>query len=378
MDAASFSFSVEKGWSVNEFPRLDSPQTAIIVFAASEFFDNSDALKELKSHYPTSHMVGCSTSGEIHGCSLADQSLSVAILKFNKSKVRSIIKQVPTGDDSYKAAAAIAAELDADDLKAVFVLSDGLNVNGSELARGLNDSLRPEVVVTGGLAGDGSRFEETFVIHEGDVHLKSITAIGLYGENVVVGHGSKGGWDKFGHERLITKSKGNVLYELDGKPALDIYKEYLGDKASELPASALLFPLSVRESPYSDKSLVRSILGVDHEANTMTFAGDLTEGSLAQFLFANMDRVIDGAFDAADRAMTNGDGDIVTISISCLGRRLILCDRTEEEIEAIRDALAPNSHLIGFYSYGELSPFEDGAAYLHNQSMTITTYREAA
>ena len=378
MEAASFSFSIGKGWSVSEFPKLDSPQTAIIVFAASEFYDNSEALSELRSHYPTSQIVGCSTSGEIHGDGLADQSLSVAILKFGKAKVKSIIKFVPTGEDSYEAASAIDAELGADDLKAVFVLSDGLNVNGSELARGLNNGLKPEVVVTGGLAGDGSRFEETFVIHNGDIHLKSIAAIGIYGESVVVGHASKGGWDKFGHERIITKAKGNVLYELDGKPALDIYKEYLGDKVSELPASALLFPLSVRENPHSDKSLVRSILGVDHEANTMTFAGDLTEGSLAQFLFANMDRVIDGAFDAAERATTIGEGDSVTIGISCLGRRLILCDRTEEEIEAIQDALPANSHLIGFYSYGELSPFEDGAAYLHNQSMTITTYREAA
>ena len=75
-----------------------------------------------------------------------------------------------------------------------------------------------------------------------------MVAVGLYGEHVKLGHGSKGGWDTFGPERIVTKSDGNVLYELDDKPALALYKEYLGDRAAGLPGSALLFPLALRAS----------------------------------------------------------------------------------------------------------------------------------
>lgn len=378
MEAASFSYRMGSGWSIKEFPKLDSCRTVLFVFAAPEFYDAPDAIRELAKHFPKSHMIGCSTSGEILGSDLQDQSITVAVLKFDSTRVRSAVAKVATPDDSYDAAAQLAKTLDKTNLKSVFVLSDGLQVYGSELARGFSDYLPPSVVVTGGMAADGSNFSQTFVIQEGRMFLKSIVAIGLYGDKLVVGHASKGGWDKFGHERTITKSKGNVLYELDGRPALDIYKQYLGEKVSELPSSALLFPLSVREHPNSDKTLVRSILAVDHEANSMIFAGDVPEGSLAQFLFANMDRVIGGAYDAAESAVTGDEGLTLAIGVSCLGRRLVLLDRTEEEIEAVVDALPENSQFVGFYSYGELSPFATGAADLHNQSMTITTFREAA
>ena len=189
---------------------------------------------------------------------------------------------------------------------------------------------------------------------------------------------SKGGWDRFGPERTVTRSEGNVLFELDGKPALDLYKTYLGERASGLPATALLFPLALRARAGEEKSLVRTILAVDESARSLTFAGDVPQGSLAQLMRANFDRLVDGAEGAA--LMTRGrcgkGRSTLAVAISCVGRRLVLGERTEEELEAVGDVLPEGARVLGFYSYGEISPFATGRCDLHNQTMTLTTLQE--
>jgi len=194
-----------------------------------------------------------------------------------------------------------------------------------------------------------------------------------------VGFGSLGGWDAFGPERLITRSKENVLYELDGRSALDLYKNYLGDHARNLPSSALLFPLSVRARE-KDAPVVRTVLAIDETDQSMTFAGDVPVGAYARFMKANFDRLIDGALGAArssHQALGEGTAELAVL-ISCVGRKLVLKQRIEEEVEAVREVLGPDTVLTGFYSYGELSPFTpDARCELHNQTMTITTLSES-
>ena len=238
------------------------------------------------------------------------------------------------------------------------------------------------IVVTGGLSGDGSRFKQTWVAVGAKVKSNVVAAVGFYGDFVQIGHGSKGGWDKFGPERVVTRSEGNVLFELDGKPALQLYREYLGDKAKELPASGLLFPLSLRSSNKDDKFLVRTLLAVDHEKNSLTFAGDIPRGYLAQLMKADFDRLIGGASVATAMAKDNGapvGKDSLVVAISCVGRRLVLGERTEEEVEAVLDALpkSQQAHITGFYSYGEISPYASGHCDLHNQTMTLTVFSES-
>jgi hypothetical protein len=261
-------------------------------------------------------------------------------------------------------------------------------VNGSELVRGLNANLESSVVVTGGLAGDGDRFKDTWVLDRDGGQPQRVCAVGFYGDRIRVGHGSKGGWDIFGPERLVTRSNGNVLYELDGKPALALYKRYLGDRAAGLPATALLFPLALRASTSDPKTLVRTVLAVDEAAQSMTFAGDVPEGHRAQLMRANFDRLIGGASEAAlhtrhathalpaSNASPASNGATLAIAISCVGRRLILGERTEEELEAALHDLPHGTRQVGFYSYGEISPYASGYCDLHNQTMTLTTIQE--
>jgi hypothetical protein len=373
----TFSHFGRSGWS-QPFPALDSPDTLVLAFGGAESVSGSEALDALVRAFPNSHVLACSTAGEIHGTRIHDNSISVAVARFDKTRLQSASAPIDPMS-SHAAGQALAHRLAGPELRGVLVLSDGIGVNGSSLARGLASVLGESVVVTGGLAGDGDRFVKTWTLVNGKATQGHATAVGFYGSEVRIGHGSKGGWDVFGPERRVTRAQGNVLLELDGKPALALYKEYLGDLASGLPASALLFPLAIRQrGADAEDSLVRTILGVDEANSSMTFAGDIPEGAYAQLMRANFDRLVQGASDAA--LMTSSDtvdaSAVLSIAISCVGRRLVLGQRSEEETEAALEILPRGARQVGFYSYGELSPHLGGTCELHNQTMTLTTLAE--
>lgn len=378
MKLESFSYVPDSGWSVDSFPPVDSEQTLVVVCGASEFIEQSDPIEELHAAYPNSHLIGCSTSGEIFGTHIIDRSLAVAVLQFEHTGIRGAISPVNEPSESLIAGQSIARLLNDDTLRGVIVFSDGLNVNGTELIKGINSVFSSSVIVTGGLAGDGDRFQKTWVLKDGLPHTGYVSAVGLYGDRVRIGHGSKGGWDIFGPERTITKSEGNVLYELDGRPALELYKKYLGDRASGLPATALLFPLALRRDRDDEKKIVRTILSVDEATQSMTFAGDMPQGYLSQLMRANFDRLIFGAAEAAMLSCKtrHSENPMLSLAISCVGRRLVLGERSEEELEATMEIFPPETAQMGFYSYGEISPYSSGHCDLHNQTMTLTTITE--
>ena len=378
MQLKTLSWGSEAGWSAPIPTDLDSEATLVLAFGDPAIGTDPTPIKELRAGLPTARLLGCSTAGQILGDHLTDGTLVVSVARFERTRVDATTAFVTGPDESYEAGQRIATALSAPDLRAVFVLSDGLLVNGSELVRGCANGLAPDVVVTGGLAGDGERFERTWVLADDEPVSGAVAAVGLSGWAVEVGAGSYGGWDIFGPERRITRSEGHVLFELDGRPALELYKEYLGDRASGLPATALLFPLAVRESRDGTQRTVRTILAVDEAAQSMTFAGDVPQGWCAQLMRANKDRLIDGAMQAAAMSeLSDASGPRLSIAISCVGRRLVLGERIEEKIEATLEALAPRSELVGFYSYGEIAPHAGGFSDLHNQTMTITTVAEA-
>lgn len=379
MKLETFKYIENSGWSIKDFPKdLDSENTLILTFFSSDFYDQLKPFEELKQAFPKSKLVGCSTAGEIFSDQINDHSISVAVIKLDNSRIRVTISDVISSEDSFNAGQKITAGLLGSDLKSILVLSDGLTVNGSELVKGLNLGKPEEVVITGGLSGDGDQFRKTWIIVDNKMLTGKIVAIGLYGKQLKIGHGSKGGWDVFGPERRITRAKDNILYELDGKPALDLYKEYLGDRAAGLPATGLLFPLMIRENSQDRKGLVRTILAIDETKQSLTFAGDMPVGYLAKLMQANFDRLITGASEAAVAA-SNGSvfkPPILAILISCVGRRLLMGERTSEEIEATLGMFPKGTEQIGFYSYGEISPYASGNCDLHNQTMTITTIYE--
>jgi len=366
------------GWTPATPGALGESAQLVLVFAATGLLRDLRHIQDIRQAYPRAHVLGCSTAGEICGTHVFDDSLVATAVHFENTRLQGAkidLREVP---DSFRAGERLALALGHTDLVHVLVISDGTQVNGSELVRGLAAHLPPHVAITGGLAGDGARFDQTLVCLDGMPESGQVAVIGFYGTSLKVGYGSVGGWDPFGPERMITRSTGNVLYELDGQSALALYKKYLGAHAADLPASGLLFPLSLRAHE-GDTGIVRTILGINEEEQSITFAGDVPEGAYVRLMKANFDRLIDGANRAAQAsyATIGSSSPDLAILISCVGRKLVLKQRIEEEVESVREILGDRTVLTGFYSYGEISPFTPSAkCALHNQTMTITTFSE--
>ncbi len=373
MRVEQVTWSVHDGW--NASASIADAQL-VLVFGDRSAFEQQRFIAALAEQWPRAKRVGCSTAGQIVGTEVFDEGAVATAVRFDHTGVRLATTSV-TAPRSAAAGAALADQLAAPDLAHVLILSEGLDINGEALVRGIGEKLPPKVSVTGGLSADGEHFKETRVLTDCVAQANSVAAIGLYGSRLKVGCGSLGGWDPFGPERQITRSAGNVLYELDGQSALALYKRYLGDHAADLPASGLLFPLSLRTRDVS-APVVRTILSVNEADQSLTFAGDVPTGGYVRLMKANFDRLIDGAVGAG-RVSAEALGAPVDLAllISCVGRRMVLRQRVEEEVEGVRDIVGADAALAGFYSYGEISPFTPKArCELHNQTMTVTTLSE--
>jgi hypothetical protein len=366
------------GWQPSSAPAGKLHPQLVLYYAASRHLEDTALEAGLRARYPDAHLLGCSTAGEIRGTTVTDDGAVAVAVEFAHTRVETAY--LPLSEPSASAAVGeeLARALDPNGLVHVFVLAEGLRVNGSELVKGLRAALPPSVAVTGGLAGDGERFGRTRVRLDGNLDDNGVAAVGLYGDRIRIGYGSMGGWDPFGPERVVTRAAGNVLYELDGRPALELYKTYLGSYADQLPASGLLFPLSLRGED-GEPRVVRTILGVDEDQGALVFAGDLPTGRYVRLMKANVDRLVDGAQGAAlaGYEAVGSTSPSLAILISCVGRKLVLKQRIEEELDAVRAVLGAETVLSGFYSYGEIAPFRASTSCeLHNQTMTITTLVE--
>jgi hypothetical protein len=351
----------------------------VLAFATTDALAEDALWNELHARHPRARIVGCSTAGEISGPYVFDDCVVATAIAFEHGRVEVASALLADAPDSRALGTLVAERLPRDGLVHVLVLSDGISVNGSALVAGITAALDSRVAVTGGLSADGAQFKRTAVCLDAPQPSSQVVAIGLYGDRLRVGYGSLGGWDPFGPERRITRSKGNVLYELDGEPALDLYKRYLGEHAATLPASGLMFPLTIRASHDGAAAVVRTILSVDEVQRTLTFAGDVPQGHRARLMRANVERLVDGASGAAKTSVASAapGATELAILISCVGRKLVLKQRVEEEVEAVCDVLGERAVVTGFYSYGEIAPFAPLApCELHNQTMTITTLSE--
>ena len=371
----------ERAGSPNRLDSLgaSSDTSLVIYFGNRERLADGSVFGMLRDRFPAAHLLGCSTGGQIHADDMVDDDISGVAIQFDGTDLKCCRETIEDPSESFECGARIGRSLSGEGLVAIFVLSDGLHVNGSQLVAGLTSVVSSDVCLTGGLSGDGAQFAETIVGLDDVPQSRRVVAVGFYGPNIRVGHGSAGGWNVFGPRRQITKSIGNVLYELDGEPALDLYERYLGKEESKgLPGTALLFPLQIFNPLRPDDEIVRTVLSVDREKRSMTFAGDMPEGWISQLMRGNFDNLAAGAADAARQARpVESEREFVSILVSCIGRRLLMGHSIADEIDAARTELGDKSRIVGFYSYGEISPHgRSGICELHNQTMTVTTLYE--
>ena len=361
----------DSGWS-GPFPVGHGERTLVLAFGFHDLTDTPEPLAELTAAYPGAIIAGASTSGLFVGDELSTTGLVASVTTFDTTRLQS---------HSYPLAQICDPAVVVRDFgnlsqqpKAVLVIADGKAVNGDLLVKGLVDVLGPGIPVYGGLAGDGAQFAATWTLVDGRPATGYATIVTFRGDDLVVGCGVRGGWHIFGPHRTVTRSEGCVLHELDGQPALELYKRYLGDRADGLPGTALLFTLSVRV-PGREVAVVRTVLSIDESTQSMTFAGELPVGSVATLMRANVDNLISGAADAG-AATEATSGAVLAVGVSCVGRQIVLGERAEDELDAALAELSPEAAFIGFYSHGEFGPNTDGLSQLHNQTMAIMTLRE--
>ncbi len=371
--------SVSPKMTLKDLPNASPLPNAnlVMVFGSVKRFSEGKLASFLKERYPTAQIIGCTTSGEINPTGVFDDSIQITAILWEKTMQRVVHTKMSGMQNSFETAAALAKQLQADSLRTVIVLSDGLNVNGSELLLGFQ-SVLGETPIVGGLAGDGGAFVKTLQLFNDTISDGLVIAVGLYGNNLVTSSGALGGWKPYGPPRKITRSVKNVVYEMDGKPALPLYRMYIGDAyAKGLPGTGLKFPLAIIEEGKRDVEKIRTLLAIDPANNSLTFAGNVEEGETVRLCQTNHDRLVEGAGGAA-QLVTGGLKPGVTsqpglaLCVSCVGRKGVMAEQVSDEIKTVQQILGPQTALTGFYSYGELAPRPNTTdSVLHNQTMTI-------
>ncbi|WP_298473856.1 FIST N-terminal domain-containing protein [uncultured Maribacter sp.] len=372
--------AVKKENSLWEFvgSNEDLQNPLVLVFGNRFLLENENIYEEIRSIYPNGEIVFGSTSGEILGDSVMDNTLCLTAIEFQKSSFVVKKANIKTYNGNVELLGTeLLKKLPEENLRHIFVVSEGSTINGSTLIMGLEKFLSKKVTISGGLCGDDSRFEKTIASYNNNPKEGEIIVIGLYGESLEVSCANYGGWTAFGPERIVTKSENNVLFELDEKPALDLYKQYLGDKVKDLPEAALLYPLSVKVKD-QEETIVRTILNINEKENSMTLAGDIPEGSIVQLMMSTVDDIVEGAYTAAEYAMRDRKAKPeLALLVSCVGRKLVMDQRSEEEVEEVIEVIGNQAKVSGFYSYGEMAPFAgQNKCRLHNQTMTLTLISE--
>lgn len=356
----------------------------VLVFGAPSFLASPGFVDALRSAFPDAALLGCSTAGEIagqaSGATVGDAACVVTAVRFDATRLVEATTPLAGMEDSRAAGMRIGEQLKTPGLRAAMILAPGVSINGSALVDGVAAVLGNDIPLTGGLAGDGGAFRRTWTLGRAGAADNAVVAVGFVGDRLRFGHGSFGGWEAFGPARRVTRCEGNVLFELDGAPALEIYKRYLGEHARELPASGLLFPFAMLGENSDRAGLIRTILGVSEADGSLTLAGEIQADGCLKLMHASTDKLVRGAGIAAEAAAgaPPGNGDRLAVLVSCVGRKLVMGERVDEEVEAVGDVLGGTTTLAGFYSYGEISPFAPGSpCKLHNQTMTIATLSEA-
>lgn len=348
---------------------------ALVFWSEADDAKIRDAVRGLRLHCPEAIIAGCSTGGVIQDRLVMDNAVSATLINFEHTQVRAVSGAITDFTDAGALGRFLASALPHQDLAHVLVFSDGLFIDGCELSAGITSVLPESTPVSGGLAADGERFQHTSVLHDGQIISQGAVCVGLYGSRLRTCTGTGGGWEPFGPERLITAAENCTLFELDGESALELYERYLGKHAQNLPASGHLFPLNVRESE-GKPWVTRSVMGMDRNRHALFFGGKTPVGSTAQLMRGSIDSLLEGAATAATKARLEG-AHILAILVSCVGRKILLKQFIEDEVDAVASILGPQTALTGFYSYGEIAPAATGqSCTLHNQTMTVTVLVE--
>ena len=242
---------------------------------------------------------------------------------------------------------------------------ESLTTSGILILQGLQQALGAEVPIIGGTTCDQWKFKQTYQFFGQEV-LSDALPILLLSGNLLWGHGVSSGWTPIGKKGIATKAEGNVLHEVNGQPALEFYRDYLGDIR---PSPS--YRLAVFE-PNQESWYMRTSNGAYDEASgSITFFADIPPQSEVQVVRASRDEMVNSAGLSMQQALQHYPGTQPTVALffSCTGRMHVLGTRAKEEYQVLYPEMPAGVTSAGFYTYGEIAPLRpNGNAQFHNET----------
>ena len=322
------------------------------------------------NNLPNAKIIGSTTCGEISNRGSIINSTVISFSIFEQTKIET--KLVTYNESSFTTGKNLIQSFknENNDIKLLIAFSDGLNTNGEEFLKGIS-SINDDLIVSGGMAGDNSKFEETFVFTQDEITSKGAVAASLHNKDLNVYTDYSFNWEKVGKKHIIEKSEKNRVYKIAGMTTVDFYKYYLGEDIGRLlPAIGIEFPLVIKRDGLN---IARAVLA-KHDDGSLSFAGNIEEGSEVQFGHGDVQMIINKGLENVKSII---DHPIESIFIySCMARRALLENDINLEILPLRE-LAP---ISGFFTYGEFyhSCGDEGCSnQLLNQTMTIVAISES-
>lgn len=340
-DRAGFAEALAKARDI-------APQITL-VFGAPIFFSDKDGFDKASAG-GAMNVMGCATAEQISPEGVSRDSCSILAMHFDAAEVKIADGAVPQSQPR-AAGQEFGRKLAAPDLVHVFLLLPAV-AGAAEFTRGVSDTVPQQAIITGGIAGDGGQ-----VMFNGRVYPDRAVAFALYGDKAAVTCGAASGWKSFGPVRRATRTGGNILLELDGKPAAAVYAQYIRDKSAVHP-----YPLSIlRDDGRTDSGAIRSVVAIDEITGGLTLAGDVPQNAFLRLMHADADSLA-AAEKGAVPAMAP---DAVSLVVASAMRRAVAGSDAHDEIGAV----------TGFFGQGEIVPV-GGAPELNNGTFTVTTITE--
>lgn len=351
----------------------------LLVVFTTEHYDHAVVLDAIRSATGTVPLLGCCTGGLIMPTGIMPMGVGLLALGGADFELALAIapglSTTPAASAETVAEALEAAQLDpaAERNNVALIFTDGLT--GSLAMDAAIQSaaavLGPLCPLFGGAAGDSLNYGHT-VLFAGDRIMSDALVAAQISSAAPIGVGVRHGWRPASRRMAVTRSSGNLLYELDGRPALEIYRELLPNETitpDNFRMISRYHPIGFVQA--GSEPLVRLPLAVTDDG-ALSCVGTLPGDAFAYIMEGNPGSLIEAAAVAAERAMAalEGKPPAVAIVINCVTRPPLLGDQSQAEIDRIRSVLGATTPFIGMYSFGEIAA-DDGPPAFHNKTVAV-------
>jgi len=363
----------------NQLHRLDTD--FIMVFSSHEYA-TAPVIEVITRSLRPKRLVGSTTGGILLANGATNRG--IALLAINSDEMIFGISAIDGLDNldihnvGFDLARLAAYDLNHAHREIFFTLSQGIEKNGSAFIRGAKETLGLAFPVIGAISSDDFNYKNLAQFYQDQVLHQAALGV-LIGGSFHLGIGSTHGFKPLGKPRTVTKVEGYIIRTIDNKPAVDLYKYFLGDaanlKTNVMNSYAALYPLGV----YLEETrhyLLRNIIDILEDGSIVCPEG-ITEGEEVHLMISNNESCILSAIEAARLAKASlGDRPPKLILVfESLARHKILGNTAYNQIQAIRDTIGGSTPFIGMCSYGEIGPFGNIKSvknvYLHNENILI-------